>query len=121
HARGSGLFPPRAPLACLLQSFPTPPPAPPPTAAPVLLPGLTATPSVLTLNADGTGLLTNVDFTLAQQAQVAIRIGTLQLMNAPAGPGSTHFEWDLSPLADGRYKLVVSATAGGETATGSPA
>ena len=110
------MFPAQGTLGGSLPAVPAPTPAPPPPAPP-LISGLTASPSVLTLNADGTGLLTNVNFTLAEQAQVAIRIGTLQLLNGPAGPGSAHFEWDLSPLPDGRYKLVVTAAAGGKTAT----
>jgi hypothetical protein len=85
--------------------------------APDLLTGLTASPAVLTPTADGTGLTTAVDFALARQAQLTVRIGTLQLMNTIAAAGNDHFEWDLSSLPDGRYKLVVVATAGGQTAT----
>src|SRR5262249_30559487 len=69
-AAGSDVFPARGTLGGSLPSVSAPTPAPSPAPAPALLTGLTATPSVLTLNADGTGLLTNVDFTLAQQAQV---------------------------------------------------
>jgi hypothetical protein len=94
---------------------PAPAPAPPPGAS--LLTGLTASPSVLTLNADGTGLVTSVDFALASQAQVSVTVGGLNLMNALAAAGHDHFEWDLSQLPDGRYKLVVTAKANGRTAT----
>ena len=89
-------------------------PAPP---APPLLTGLTASPSVLTLKADGTGLTTAIDFALARQAQLTVRVGTLQLLNTTVAAGNDHFEWDLSSLPDGHYKLVAVATAGGQTAT----
>ena len=89
----------------------------PPTPAPSLLTGLTASPSVLTLNADGTGLTTAVDFALARQAQLTVRVGNLQLLNTTVAAGNDHFEWDLSALPDGRYKLVAVATAAGQTAT----
>ena len=89
----------------------------PPAPTPTLLTGLTVSPSVLTPKADGTGLTTAIDFALARQAQLTVRVGTLQLLNATAAAGNDHFEWDLSPLPDGRHKLVVVATAGGQTAT----
>jgi hypothetical protein len=88
-------------------------PAPPP---PNLLTGLAVSPSVLTLNADGTGLTTAVDLTLAQPAFLTVRVGTTQLLSANAAAGNDHFEWDLGSLADGRYKLVVTAKANGRSA-----
>jgi hypothetical protein len=112
---GGKLPPPVAPAPA-----PTPAPAPAPPAAPAtaaLLTGLSASPTVLTLNADGTGLATGVSFTLAQAAQVTATVGTVRLMNALAAPGTDRFEWDLSPLPDGRYTLVVTAKAGVQTAT----
>ena len=111
---GGKLPPPPAPVP---PPVPAPAPAPAPQPAPALLTGLSASPTVLTLNADGTGLVTAVDFTLAQQAQVTATVGGLRLMNALAAPGADHFEWDLSPLPDGRYTLVVTAKAVGLTAT----
>ena len=102
---------------------PTPAPAPAPAPAPVppppasLITGLTASPSVLTLNADGTGLRTSIDFALAKQAQVTVTVGKLQLLNATAAAGNDHFEWDLSQLPDGRYKVVVTARTGGLMST----
>jgi hypothetical protein len=89
--------------------------APPPS--PTLLTGLTASPAVLTLNAEGTGLTTAVDFALSRQAQLTVRVGTLQLLNTSVAAGNDHFEWDLSSLPDGKYKLVAVATAAGQTAT----
>jgi flagellar hook assembly protein FlgD len=93
---------------------PAPAPAPPPVN---LISGLTASPSVLTPNADGTGLTTAIDFALARQAQVTVTVGSLQLLSTTAAAGNDHFEWDLSQLPDGRYKLVVTAKAGDATAT----
>ena len=105
---GGRLPPPRAPA-------PAPVPVPPPPAS--LITGLTASPSVLTLNADGTGLTTAIDFALAKQAQVKVTVGKLQLLNTLAAAGNDHFEWDLSRLPDGRYKVVVTAKASGLTST----
>jgi hypothetical protein len=82
-----------------------------------LITGLTASPSVLTLNADGTGLKTAIDFALAKQAQVTVTVGKLQLLNTTAAAGNDHFEWDLGQLADGRYKVVVTARLGGLVST----
>ena len=95
---------------------PAPAPAPPPPAA-SLITGLTASPSVLTLNADGTGLKTSIDFALAKQAQVTVTVGKVQLLDTLAAAGNDHFEWNLGQLADGRYKVVVTARAGGLSST----
>jgi hypothetical protein len=96
---------------------PAPAPAVPPVPLPALITGLTASPSVLTANPDGTGLVTSVDFVLAQQAQVTVRVGNLQLLAATVSAGHDHFEWDLGRLVDGRYQLVASAKAGTRTGT----
>jgi hypothetical protein len=79
--------------------------------------GLGVSPSVLTANPDGTGLVASVDFRLAIQAQVTVRVGNLQLLDATVSAGHDHFEWDLGRLVDGRYQLVVSAKAGARTGT----
>jgi flagellar hook assembly protein FlgD len=94
---------------------PAPQPQPPPPAN--LISGLTASPSVLTPNAAGTGLVTAIDFALSRQAQVTVTVGSVQLLSTTAAAGNDHFEWDLSQLPDGRYKLVVTAKAGGATST----
>jgi hypothetical protein len=96
---------------------PVPAPAAPPPPAASLITGLTASPSVLTLNADGTGLVTAIDFALVKQAQVTVTVGKLQLLNTTAAAGNDHFEWNLSQLPDGRYKVVVTAKAGGLVST----
>ena len=96
------------------------PPAPPPVVPPppvTLITGLTVSPGVLTLNADGSGLVTAIDFVLARQAQLNVRVGSLQLLNTTAAAGNDHFEWNLAQLPDGRYKLVVTAKGGGRTST----
>jgi flagellar hook assembly protein FlgD len=94
-----------------------PPPVPVPPPPVNLISGLTASPSVLTPSADGTGLVTGIDFALARQAQLTVTVGSLQLLSTTAAAGNDHFEWDLSQLPDGRYKLVVTAKAGGTTST----
>jgi flagellar hook assembly protein FlgD len=97
-----------------------PQPAPPPTPTPPpsnIISGLSASPSVLTPSADGSGLVTAVDFALATQAQITVTVGSLQLLNTVAAPGNDHFEWDLSQLPDGRYPLTVTAKANGRTST----
>jgi N-acetylmuramoyl-L-alanine amidase/FlgD Ig-like domain len=95
--------------------LPAPVPVPPPPVN--LISGLTVNPSVLTPGADGTGLVTGIDFALARQAQLTVTVGSLQLLSTTAAAGNDHFEWDLSQLPDGRYKLVVTAKAGGATST----
>jgi hypothetical protein len=105
-----------APKPAPTKPAPTPAPVPPPPVA-SLITGLTASPSVLTLNADGTGLVTAIDFALVRQAQVTVTVGKLQLLNTTAAAGNDHFEWNLSQLPDGRYKVVVTARAGGLVST----
>jgi flagellar hook assembly protein FlgD len=72
---------------------------------------------VLTLNADGTGLVSAIDFALAREAQLTVTVGSVRLLTTTAAAGNDHFEWDLSRLPDGRYKLVVTAKAGSTTST----
>jgi flagellar hook assembly protein FlgD len=112
-AAGGQVLPATGTLGAVRPPKPAPAPVPPPS----LLGGLAVSPGVLTPNADGTGFLVSVDFTLAQQAQVTVRAGSLQLLNTTAAAGNDHFEWDLGQLPDGRYKLTVTAKAGGETST----
>jgi hypothetical protein len=107
---GTDLLPASGTIGGALPHAPAPPATP-------LLTGLTASPPVLTLNADGTGLTAAIDFALARQAHLTVRVGALQLLNTTVAAGNDHFEWDLSSLADGKYKLVVVATAGGQTTT----
>jgi hypothetical protein len=120
-ASGGDVLPATGTIGGKLRPSPVPPapapaPAPPPPAA-SLITGLTASPSVLTLNADGTGLKTSIDFALAMQAQVTVTVGKVQLLNTLAAAGNDHFEWDLGQLPDGRYKVVVTAKAAGLSST----
>jgi flagellar hook assembly protein FlgD len=96
-------------------TVPAPAPSPPPPPA-NLISGLTASPSVLTTTAEST-LVTAIDFALSRQAQLTVTVGSLQLLSTTAAAGNDHFEWDLSQLPDGRYKLVVTAKAGGATSS----
>jgi hypothetical protein len=115
-ASGADMLPATGTLGARLPApVPTPAPAPPPVTN--LITGLSASPSVLTPAADGSGLVTAVAFTLAQQAQLTVAVGSLQLLNTVAAAGNDHFEWNLSQLPDGRYQVVVTAKAGGKTST----
>jgi hypothetical protein len=107
---GADVLPAKGTLGGVLPPTPVPP-------SPGLLTGLMASPSVLTLKADGTGLTTAVDFALAQPAFVTARVGAIQLLAANAASGNDHFEWDLSSLPDGRYTLDVTAKTSTQTAT----
>ncbi|MEI8104589.1 MAG: peptidoglycan recognition protein [Actinomycetes bacterium] len=100
----------------------------PPTAALGLLSGMSASPTVLSPAADGSGLITTVGFTLGSPATVTAQVvnvgnpaaAPLKLLSSGVGAGPNTFTWDLSVLADGRYRLDVTATAsGGTTATAS--
>jgi hypothetical protein len=93
------------------------------TGRPVPQPGFSltnvvATPSVVTPNADGTGGIATVGFTLgvasAVTAQVVDAAGTVVLtpLNENRVAGDNSFEWDAHVLPDGRYRLVVTAKAG---------
>jgi hypothetical protein len=121
-ASGADVLPATGTLGGKLPA-PAPPPAPAPIPVPTpaqsLVSGLTASPSVLTPAADRSGLVTAVDFALAQQAQVTVTVGSLQLMSTTAAAGHDHFEWDLTQLPDGAYPLVVTAKANGLTSTAS--
>ena len=112
-AGSKNLLPATGTLGGKLPVVPPPPPAPPSS----LITGLTATPGVLTLNADGTGLVVSADFSLAKQARLTATVGSLQLLDTTAAAGDDHFEWDLSQLPDGRYTLTVTAKAGGQTSS----
>ena len=114
-ASGADVLPATGTLGGTLPK-PSPPPTPVPPPANIIS-GLTASPSVLTPTADGSGLVTAVDFALATQAQITVTVGSLQLLSTVAAPGNDHFEWDLSQLPDGRYPLTVTAKANGQTST----
>ena len=93
-------------------------PAPAPSVVAPVLSGLTATPAVVSPNADGTNGYIAVNFTLGGPAAVTVQATavppgvvlplTLLSANLPAGDNS--FSWSLAPLPDGRSQIVVPAT-----------
>ncbi len=107
-----------------------PPPAPAPVAptapTPVIqtsfpLTGLTATPSVITPNPDGTGGYSTVDFTLSTAALVTVKmvntapgVPATTLLSAQIPAGQNSFEWNLGVLPNGAYNLVVTAKPAGQ-------
>jgi hypothetical protein len=90
-----------------------------PVPAPQLtLTNLSATPTVITPNADGSGDVATISFTLGAAATVTAQVldeGGAPLLtlldeNRVAGPNS--FVWGAHVLPDGRYRLVVTARSG---------
>jgi flagellar hook assembly protein FlgD len=84
---------------------------------------LVARPAVLTPAADGSGGTTTIGFTLGAPARV-----TAQVLDASDSPvatildeqraaGSNTFTWAGNELLDGRYRLAVTAAAGGRSIT----
>jgi flagellar hook assembly protein FlgD len=92
-----------------------PKPLPPPKA--FSLTNLAATPNVITPNADGSGDSATVTFTLGAAAKVMAQVldtdgaPLLTLLNEQRLAGNNSFEWGANVLPDGRYRLVVTATA----------
>jgi hypothetical protein len=90
----------------------------PPPPAPFSLTNLLVAPSVVAPAADGSGGDATVSFTLGGPAHVTaqfldsngVSLGTVFDGQLPAGNGS--FLWSGATLADGRYRLAVTATAG---------
>ena len=97
----------------------------PPTATPATfsLTNLAASPSVITPNADGSGDTATVSFTLGTAAQMYAQVldsggaPLLTLLNETRPAGANTFFWGAHVLPDGRYKLAVTARAGGKTVT----
>ncbi len=78
--------------------------------------GLTVSPSTLTPSANGTGVAADVSFTLAAAAQVTVTVAAsvggpalLTLLSGNVPAGSSFHQWNIGVLANGRYKLLVSA------------
>jgi hypothetical protein len=88
-----------------------------PPAAPFSLTNLAAAPSVITPNADGSDDSATVSFTLGRPAQVVAQVldaggaPLLTLLNEERLGGPNSFEWGAHVLPDGRYRMVVTATA----------
>jgi hypothetical protein len=96
----------------------TPPPAPT-----LSLTGLASVPSVLAPAPDGTDATATATFMLGSAANVRGQIldagghvvATVLAEQRDAGPNS--LSWSAAPLADGRYRLVLTATAVGRSVT----
>ncbi len=96
-------------------------PSPPPGLA---VTAATVSPDVLAPAPDGTGGSSTVSFTLGAAAQVTVELrtegGTLvRTLLAPASrpAGTSSVAWDARTVRDGRYRVVVTAAAGGATAS----
>ena len=85
------------------------------------LTNLAATPTVITPNADGSGDVMTVSFTLGTaalvNAQVLDETGApmLTVVNEQRTAGNNSFEWAAHVLVDGRYRIVVTAKSGTKT------
>ena len=102
-----------------------PVPGPPPLA----VTGLRVTPGVLTPNGDWTGERTTVSFGITRRATVGVRVenasGTLVRTLMASGSrqaGAFSLAWGGranggAPVADGRYRIEVSAASGDESVT----
>ena len=96
-------------------------------AAPTLPPpalslrGLASLPAVLAPAADGSGGVANVTFTLGAPARVTAQLqdaagSTVAIVLQSERPqGLNEFSWSAGALPDGRYRLVVTATAVGRS------
>jgi hypothetical protein len=95
-------------------------PVPAPT---VSLTNLATNPSVITPNADGSGDVMTVSFTLGTASIVTAQVleaggaPLLTLLNEQRTIGNNSFEWGAHVLPDGRYRMVVTAKSGTKTIT----
>jgi hypothetical protein len=99
-------------------------PAPKPlpvTPTTTLVTGLAVSPATITPASDGTGLGTTVSFSLTAAAQVTVTVAAsvgglplLTLFSGRMNAGPSTNQWDVGILANGRYKLVVTATKVGD-------
>ena len=99
-----------------------PPVAPPPPPPPALrLTGLVSVPAVLAPAADGSGAAAGASFYLGAAAHVSAVVQTpagstvLSVLSADRPLGLNEFTWSAQSIPDGRYRLVVTATAGGRS------
>jgi hypothetical protein len=96
-------------------------PLPPP--ATLSLTNLATTPSVIAPNADGSGDVMTVTFTLGAASLVTAQVldasgaPVLTLLAEQLAAGNNVFEWAAHVLVDGRYKLVVTAKSGTKSIT----
>jgi hypothetical protein len=97
--------------------------APQPPPATFSLTNLLASPSVITPNADGSGDTATISFTLGTASRMVAQVldaggaPLLTLLNETRPAGANSFSWGAHVLPDGRYRLVVTARAGGKAVT----
>jgi hypothetical protein len=95
-------------------------PVPPPALS---LTNLAATPSVITPNADGSGDVMTVSFTLGTASLVTAHVldqtgaPMVTPINEQRTAGNNSFEWAAHVLVDGRYRIVVTAKSGTRSVT----
>jgi hypothetical protein len=95
-------------------------PVPPPALS---LTNLAATPSVITPNADGSGDVMTVSFTLGSASLVTAHVldqtgaPMVTPINEQRTAGNNSFEWAAHVLVDGRYRIVVTAKSGTRSVT----
>ncbi len=93
--------------------------APPPPAPKLSLTNVAVRPGV----ADGTSAATTISFTLGGPAHVtgvavdATGVTVAQVLDEDAPAGDQAVLWDASALADGRYRIVLTATVGAKHVT----
>jgi len=93
-------------------------PPPPPV---LRLTGLASLPGVLSPAADGSGADASASFYLGAAAHVAAEVQTpagstvMRVLSGDRPLGLNEFTWSAQPVPDGRYRLVVTATAGGRS------
>jgi len=108
----------RAATGTLGSGLPAPPPPPVPSLS---LTGLASVPAVLAPAADGSGATATATFTLGATANLRGQIldaggrvaATVLAEQRDAGANS--LSWSAAPLPDGRYRLVLTATAVGRS------
>jgi hypothetical protein len=92
---------------------PAPAPVPAPVPAVKILGGLSAAPAVVTPGADASSSYVTVNFTLAADAAVTVRltggVSPLTLFSSSVPAGDSSFSWSLAAVPDGRYLLEVTA------------
>jgi gliding motility-associated-like protein len=112
-----------APVKPAAPVVPTRPPAPAPTPAPLpvvpsagIVSGLTVSPATLTPASDGSGLGATVTYSLSAAAQVTVSVSAstagfplMTLFSGRLPAGLAMHQADIGILANGRYKVVVSA------------
>jgi N-acetylmuramoyl-L-alanine amidase/FlgD Ig-like domain len=117
-----GVRPAEGRIGSALPPPPVPPPRPQPPPPVLRLTGLSVSPAVLAPGADGTGATGTATFYLGAAAHVTAQVETAAgatvatVLAADRPAGLNELTWSAQSLADGRYLLVVTASAGGRSA-----